>query len=328
MNFSPNTLHQCIPRPTARFLFHHYVTITAPIMAPAMLASNPWDTIFPASALKELPDYATPEQAALYYAVLAHAATHIVQLSGPGVAEHHMSVIATQYHTLAIENLQYSIDREQREYGPFVAAILTLMLVEVKISSPSSPHLRFVQSAYEFAHTDLRLTVRTLESPPWRRLELHPDTSRTTALERLTTRPVLNAPNPRPRHKHGRLHPTPAAPQSTPIASINIPAHTRTPLHQHDHQQQHPLTSPPQNYPHNHLHPVRRRPPPKHHHPLRPARPLNHQPLRIPPCRRPRLPPPPPQTSAHRPARTSTPPAPPTSPRCSVSTTRARSTAS
>lgn len=129
MDQSLDSLCQTIPKSRERFLFHYFVTVTSKRLAPPMLAFNPFQTIFPAPALKRLPNCPNFEYKALYYAMLAQAAANMVQL-GSGLAKS-MSLMATSYHNLAIINLQQSIANEKREYGPFIAAILTLMLAEV-----------------------------------------------------------------------------------------------------------------------------------------------------------------------------------------------------
>lgn len=117
----------------SRFLFHHFITVTAPIMAPLLLSFNPWSTIFATAALDGLSEYAAPEKAALYHAMLAHAARHVVQL-GSGNLQH-MKRIAMQNQTIAINKPRESIELDRRDYEYFITTILTLMLVDVSYKS-------------------------------------------------------------------------------------------------------------------------------------------------------------------------------------------------
>jgi hypothetical protein len=74
-----------------------------------------------------------PGKGGLYHAMLAHAATHVVQLGSRNLQ--HMKRIAMQNQTIAINKLRESIELDRRDYEYFITTILTLMLVDVSYKS-------------------------------------------------------------------------------------------------------------------------------------------------------------------------------------------------
>ncbi|KAH8881880.1 hypothetical protein GQ53DRAFT_798996 [Thozetella sp. PMI_491] len=115
----------------ARFLFHHYTGHVSMIMIPYFHPRNPWSSSYPAAARR----YQTPEQKALYNAMLAHAAYN---LSSLGSSPEMMAVAATKYYTIAIEQLKDSLLNEKRDYGTTLAAVMTLLMAEVYNGRPGT----------------------------------------------------------------------------------------------------------------------------------------------------------------------------------------------
>jgi hypothetical protein len=116
-------------------LLRHYCIQVARVMMPFEHRCNPWQTVYPAAALAAgSADCATMEHGALYNAIMAHAATHLSQL-GCGSHEEAMQIKAARHYDIAVRELQNSIENEHRDYGTFMAAIMAIMTIEVRVRS-------------------------------------------------------------------------------------------------------------------------------------------------------------------------------------------------
>jgi hypothetical protein len=111
----------------AAFLFHHYVNHIAPLMMPFEDARNPWKYMYPAVAL----EYNSKEQKCLYRGMQAQAAFHLAQLR---CDSDKMQALGTNRYVFAMEQLRESIAEESKDYSTFLAAAITLMMVEVMSS--------------------------------------------------------------------------------------------------------------------------------------------------------------------------------------------------
>lgn len=110
------------------FLFQHYVNHVAYIMMPYEDSRNPWRTSYPAVALY----YMSQNQRSLCMALLAQAAFNLVYL---GCGRPRMLDLATRYYTSAMGELRASLLEQQKDYGAFVASIMTLLFVEASFSA-------------------------------------------------------------------------------------------------------------------------------------------------------------------------------------------------
>ncbi|KAI1614771.1 fungal-specific transcription factor domain-containing protein [Exophiala viscosa] len=109
--------------PEENHLFQHYVNHVAVIMMPFEHSRNPWTSSYPAAALH----YSSTEQRALYDAILSHSGFHLAQLSND---RDRWAILATKHYNKAIQMLMKSISQERMQYGPTVAAIMTLLMAE------------------------------------------------------------------------------------------------------------------------------------------------------------------------------------------------------
>ncbi|KIV87118.1 hypothetical protein PV11_02686 [Exophiala sideris] len=109
--------------PEENRLFQHYVNHVGIIMMPFEHSRNPWTSSYPAAALH----YSSTEQRALYDAILSHSGFHLAQLSDDG---ERWTTLATKHYNKAIKMLMKSIRNGRRQYGPTVAAIMTLLMAE------------------------------------------------------------------------------------------------------------------------------------------------------------------------------------------------------
>ena len=109
--------------PEENLLFQHYVNHVGIIMMPFEHSRNPWTSSYPAAALH----YSSTEQRALYDAILAHSGFHLAQLSND---RGRWTTLATKHYNKAIQMLMKSINYGRRQYGPTVAAIMTLLMAE------------------------------------------------------------------------------------------------------------------------------------------------------------------------------------------------------
>jgi len=129
---------QCVPSPRLprsliygaplddeeAFLFQHYVNHVAFIMMPYEDKRNPWRSSYPAVALY----YMSHHQKFLYSALLAQAAFNLAHL---GQNRERMLELATKFYTSAMKDLRNGLMTNHKDYGSFIAAIMTLMFVEV-----------------------------------------------------------------------------------------------------------------------------------------------------------------------------------------------------
>lgn len=93
--------------------------------------SNPWQTSIPQAVLKPgTPQLESAEQTSLYNAVLALAATHLIQKDVANKEE--MQNKASMHYGIATNELVKSIGTGGRDYGTFLAAVMTMMMVEVR----------------------------------------------------------------------------------------------------------------------------------------------------------------------------------------------------
>ncbi|RDW57679.1 hypothetical protein BP5796_12480 [Coleophoma crateriformis] len=108
----PHSLNYGAPlKDEEAFLFKHYVDHVALIMMPYDDQRNPWKSSYPAEALHSK----SQEQRALLHAMIAQ----------------NLLMQAAKYYTLAIEELRSCMEGSPAEYASFIAAISTLMFVEI-----------------------------------------------------------------------------------------------------------------------------------------------------------------------------------------------------
>lgn len=109
-----------------KFLFHHYVNYVASVMMPFEHPWNPWKLYYPSVSLK----YSVPGERALYHAVLAQAAFNLAHLGG-GTAN--MMRLAARHYNASIQHVNDGIQTSaDKDPGPILAAIMTLMMAEVR----------------------------------------------------------------------------------------------------------------------------------------------------------------------------------------------------
>jgi hypothetical protein len=137
---------------TAAFLFYHYVTHIAPLMMPFEDASDLWKYSYPAVAL----EYDSKEQVCLYRGMQAQAAFNIAQLR---CDSENMQVLGTNRYASAMEQLRGSIAKDSRDYSTFLAATITLMMVEVNVKSGKTV-------AKLMGIIGLQWQVKVMEDPP------------------------------------------------------------------------------------------------------------------------------------------------------------------
>lgn len=106
------------------FVFQHYVNHVAYIMMPYEDSRNPWQSSYPAVALYHM----SKHQRSLCMALLAQAAFNLAHL---GCQHQRMLELAIKYYASAMEELRFSLMEQQKDYGTFIACIMTLMFVEV-----------------------------------------------------------------------------------------------------------------------------------------------------------------------------------------------------
>jgi hypothetical protein len=117
------------------FLFKHYVDHVALIMMPYDDQRNPWKSSYPAEALYSN----SQEQKALFYAMIAQSALNLAHL---GCSRENLMLQAARYYALAIKELRTCMEGAPGEYASFIAAISTLMFVEVSILLGQNMSLR------------------------------------------------------------------------------------------------------------------------------------------------------------------------------------------
>jgi hypothetical protein len=106
------------------FLFQHYVNHVAFLMMPYEDLRNPWKSSYPAVALY----YMSQNHHSLYKALLAQAAYNLAYLD---CGKERMLNLAANYYTSAISDLRQGLLDQQKDYGTFVASVMTLVMVEV-----------------------------------------------------------------------------------------------------------------------------------------------------------------------------------------------------
>ncbi|KAJ5374855.1 fungal-specific transcription factor domain-containing protein [Penicillium concentricum] len=126
-----------------KFLFHHYVNYVASVMMPFEHPWNPWKLYYPSVSLK----YSVPGERALYHAVLAQAAFNLAHLGG-GTAD--MMRLAARHYNASIQHINNGIQTSaDKDPGPILAAIMTLMMAEV-YSGQSRKWKHHLQGAWAF----------------------------------------------------------------------------------------------------------------------------------------------------------------------------------
>jgi hypothetical protein len=88
---------------------------------------NPWQYSYPAVAL----EYASKEQTCLYRGMQAQAAFHLTQL---GCDSEKAEALRTHRYSSAMKELRVSIREGSKDYSSFLAAIITLMIVEASLN--------------------------------------------------------------------------------------------------------------------------------------------------------------------------------------------------
>ena len=99
---------------------------------------NPWRTSIPKAAFKsDTPELESSEQKSLYNAVLALAATHLIQIGA--TSQQDLQDKANTHYGIATNELAKSIASTSRHFGTFLAAVMTMMMIEVE----STWHLQY-----------------------------------------------------------------------------------------------------------------------------------------------------------------------------------------
>jgi hypothetical protein len=107
------------------FLFRHYVSHVADLMIPYDDKRNPWRSHYPAVAIHSV----SAEEKVLYKALLAHAALNLAHL---GCATERLLLLGARYYAEAMADLRSCLATRTGDYASSIAAILTLMFVEVR----------------------------------------------------------------------------------------------------------------------------------------------------------------------------------------------------
>ena len=110
---------------TSQLLFHHYVTIVAPLMMPLNDDRNPWKTFYPMSAISQ----ESKLHSAIRFAILSQAAAHMLHL---GCDEAEMKTLTIRYHSAGLSHLRRAItDVDAVDFELLLASILSLIMAEV-----------------------------------------------------------------------------------------------------------------------------------------------------------------------------------------------------
>jgi hypothetical protein len=106
------------------FLFKHYVSHVAQLMMPYDDCRNPWMSSYPAEALSS----SSKMQKVLFHAMLAQSALNLAHL---GCSRENLLLQAGNYYAIALNELRGCMEDTPTDYAGFIAAISTLMFVEV-----------------------------------------------------------------------------------------------------------------------------------------------------------------------------------------------------
>lgn len=122
--FPRSLLHGTPLKDEEAFLFQHYVHHVAFLMMPYEDQRNPWKSTYPAVALY----YVSQNHKSLYKALLAQAAYNLAYLD---CGRDRMLSLAATYYSSAMRDLRHGLLDQDKDYGNFVASIMTLVMVEV-----------------------------------------------------------------------------------------------------------------------------------------------------------------------------------------------------
>ncbi|KAI9689887.1 MAG: hypothetical protein M1822_009769 [Bathelium mastoideum] len=108
----------------------HFINHVAKILMPFGHEHNPWHTCIPEAAFGiSTPALDSPEQKSLHHAILALAATHVIQKGTVSQQDvHHQE---SMHYGIATSELAQSIATSNRDYGTFMAAVMTMMMIEI-----------------------------------------------------------------------------------------------------------------------------------------------------------------------------------------------------
>lgn len=111
--------------PSSQRLFHHYVTVVAPLMMPLDDDRNPWKTYYPMSAISQ----ESKLHSAIRFAILSQAAAHLLHL---GCDEAEMKTLTIRYHSAGLRHLRRALsDVDVVDFELLLASILSLIMAEV-----------------------------------------------------------------------------------------------------------------------------------------------------------------------------------------------------
>jgi len=154
-------------------LFHHYVTVVAPMMMPVEDRRNPWMTDYPRLASSQ----GSRPHRVVHLALLSQAAAHLFHL---GVETVRMRKLAISYRVNSIRTLRECLGtNEILIFEVFLASILSLVMAEVY--EGSSMEWRYhLKVAWHF-------TISLLDEHPWSDSEMAWLAAQSLCLLRLRT---------------------------------------------------------------------------------------------------------------------------------------------
>ena len=143
----PDPLQERSATDALGLLSSHFVNHVAGVLMPFNHEDNLWQTSIPQAVLRSGDlELRSAEQRSLYNGVLALAATHLAK---KGVAnKEEMEDKANKHYGIATSELVTSIGTGNRDYGTFLAAVLTMMMVEVS-------HILFKNFEHSFDSTQV-----------------------------------------------------------------------------------------------------------------------------------------------------------------------------
>ncbi|KAL9062936.1 MAG: hypothetical protein Q9157_008527 [Trypethelium eluteriae] len=133
------------------FLPSHFVNHVGRILMPFEHERNPWQKTIPQVVFRpSTTNVQSAEHKSLYNAVLALAATHLIQKGVPNKEE--MQAKASTHYGIATNELVKSIQTGNRDYGTFLAAVVTMMMIEV-FRGQSGSWRTHLHGAWDFIRT-------------------------------------------------------------------------------------------------------------------------------------------------------------------------------
>jgi hypothetical protein len=136
-------------------LFHHYISVLAPVMTPIDDESNPWNSTYPRLAIQLDASSATRS---LFHAILAQSAFHRANLSQASAPK--FLRVGTNNYVLALRHLRLSLNGLSKNFTTTLAAMLTVTIAGHCFQGQSIGLAQHLQGA-------VRYVMQYLEQRPW-----------------------------------------------------------------------------------------------------------------------------------------------------------------